>query len=182
MPEKPEFTARTERVEPAATRRNIVSLSGMSKMTGAWPWARDILLMVVMALSIGLMFNHFNPSGLNLASLSSQDFEYIDAEWVNLGLTSDQLKIVDARPLSDYANRHIPDSIPMSSDMFSLLYALHKDQLDAPRIVVYGVNPSNPYDLRVAQHLALMGHNEVVLLNNGLKGWMDMGFPTERSP
>jgi rhodanese-related sulfurtransferase len=86
---------------------------------------------------------------------------------------------IDGRHPDDYAAEHIPGAISLYSEELDKLYdqvlgSVPKDRL----IITYCSDPECTEAMKLGDALVARGHTRVVILQEGLPGWKDAGYPT----
>jgi rhodanese-related sulfurtransferase len=142
----------------------------------------DFLLIFVVTLICGILFNMANPNGIPFVrqTWSDEPFAALTPSTAKSKLGNEAVVFVDARPTGFYAQEHIAGAVNVPSDLFDLVYLMELAQLDKEKlIIVYGRTISSHYDEQVAGKLRLRGHKNVAILAGGLSGWKKKGFPLE---
>jgi len=141
---------------------------------------RDIVLVLVMGIVLGVVFNFANPSGIRIIppTWSAQPVPRISLFPAKSRIDKGQVMLVDARPAEFYQQKHIPGAVNIPPALFDFLYMMHFADTDpAQEIIVYGRNISRHYDETVAAELAKRGHEKVFILEGGLDIWEKNGYP-----
>jgi rhodanese-related sulfurtransferase len=144
-------------------------------------WFDFVLLMGVSVL-FAIVFNQANPNGIPVIPKPPSK-EAVSS--VSLPTAAEELKkgetlFVDAMPANFYDKEHIRGAINMPLPLFELVYLMtFGDEDKAKKIVVYGRTISRPYDLEVANKLALRGYKNTRFLDGGLSEWKKKGYPVE---
>ncbi|MEZ4525211.1 MAG: rhodanese-like domain-containing protein [Desulfobacterales bacterium] len=163
------------------TKEGIKSLVRKELERADKPSVRDMILILLMGLGLGLFFNLANPTGIRIIPLSWSE---TPAPSISLlpaksRIDKGQALLVDARPAEFYQQKHIPGAVNIPPALFDFLYMMHFADADPDQeIIVYGRNISRHYDSAVAAELAKRGHARVFLLEGGLELWEKNGYPT----
>ena len=141
----------------------------------------DFLVIAIISLFCGIVFNQVNPNGLKLfpKRLSDRASFMIDPGAVQTKFKDETLLFLDARPDAFFKEEHIEDAVNLPYSTFEVMYLVHKDKIDAAdRIVVYGRTISSLYDEKVAERLDSYWYKNVSILSGGLNAWKEKGYPT----
>ncbi len=163
------------------TKEGIKSLIRREMERADKPSVRDMLLVLLMGLGLGLFFNLANPTGIRIIPLSWSE---TPAPSISLlpaksRIDKGQAVLVDARPAEFYRQKHIPGAVNIPPALFDFLYMMHFADADpAQEIIVYGRNISRHYDTAVAAELSKRGHERVFILEGGLDIWEKNAYPT----
>jgi rhodanese-related sulfurtransferase len=144
--------------------------------------ALDFVLILLLAVSVGVLFNFVNPQGVPLvqesvlrplsASVSPQEARKMIEEA--------RAVLVDARPKELYDQKHIPDAVNVPLALFDIIHMMKLNNLDPEiPVIVYGRNISRRYDEELAFRLKQRDHDHVVVLSAGLSGWEAQGYPVQ---
>lgn len=88
---------------------------------------------------------------------------------------------VDARHKEDYDLEHVPGAVSLFSDDLDRLYDSALGTVPKDRtIVTYCSDPQCETAIKLADALVSRGHTRVFILLEGLPGWKDAGYPTEK--
>jgi rhodanese-related sulfurtransferase len=142
----------------------------------------DFLLILVLALLCGFIFNQTNPNGVMLFPKTSVDASITTVSPSAAFLLQEKgdALFVDAMPASLYEREHIAEAVNMPVAIFDIMYMMVLSQEEKQReIIVYGRTVSKRYDEKLANKLAVRGHKNVKLLEGGLSAWKDKGYPVE---
>lgn len=163
----------------AAKERIASALRGEVERLGRFSW-RDLILILLVSLSLGLLYNLANPGGVDVVpdALFSPGPPAISAAQAKAGIDSGRAVLIDARPAEFHQQERIESAINVPPALFDFVYAMRFADLslDTP-IIVYGRSVSLHYDRQVAEKLALRGHDAVMLLDGGLRAWREAGYP-----
>jgi len=155
----------------AAVRREAARIGRFTRL--------DLAVITAVCVTVGLLFNTFNPAGVDLvpASVLAEPAEATDVARAKRLVEEEDALLVDARPADFYRRNHIPDAVNMPSSLFDFVFAMRLAK-EAPdrRIIVYGRTISRPYDQDVARMLAERGFTNVSVLEGGLSAWEDLGY------
>jgi CRP-like cAMP-binding protein/rhodanese-related sulfurtransferase len=163
-------------------RKDEIRLEQEVKQRGpslAW---LDFIVIIVISLLCGIIFNQVNPNGITLfeKGLSGRAAFIIEPETIKKQVEKEKVLFIDARPSNFFDERHIQGAVNIPYALFEIMYMLHLDQIDAAdHIVVYGRTISSLYDEKVTRRLNLYGYKNVNILSGGLTEWVKKGYPTE---
>lgn len=166
----------------AQARERILSVIRRETSRSGRVRRMDFVLILVLSLVIGLVFNFSNPAGVPLIpdAWRRPPLETIDAEWLRLRVESESTLVVDARPAPLYRKAHIRDAVNLPRALFDFVYAMRFSNLPPDtNIVVYGRTISSHYDEDVASMLRERGFSKVMVLEDGLEAWRERGYPVE---
>ena len=158
----------------AAVRREASRIGRFTRL--------DLAIVVAVCTAVGLLFNTFNPSGVDLvpASVLAPPVESTDVARANRLTVEEDALVVDARPAEFHRRSRIAGSVNMPASLFDFVFAMRLAREDpARRIIVYGRTISRPYDQDVARMLTERGFTNVSVLEGGLPAWEDMGYEVE---
>jgi rhodanese-related sulfurtransferase len=172
--------AKIDILEKARMRIHAVLHSELTRTRTAK--ALDFILIALLSMAVGLVFNFTNPNAVPL--LPEASFEprapLIDAAQTNMLLNRGRAVLVDARPRELFSMKHIPQAINMPPALFDLLYLMKLSQLDpSVRIIVYGSTVSRRYDRAVIQRLKQRDHENIAFLAGDLAVWQAQGYAIE---
>ena len=75
---------------------------------------------------------------------------------------------------------HISGAINLPLNLFEFIYSMRLSNVDSQQtIIVYGRTFSRLYDDEVAFKLNARGHENVFILEGGLKAWRQNGYPID---
>ena len=141
----------------------------------------DFLVIAVISLFCGIVFNQANPNGIKLFpnGLTNVASFITDPEAIQSKFKDEKVLFIDARPEAFFKKEHIRDAINLPYASFEVMYMVCKSQIDAAdRIVVYGRTISSLYDEKLVQRLDSYGYKNISILTGGLKAWKKKGYPT----
>jgi rhodanese-related sulfurtransferase len=88
--------------------------------------------------------------------------------------------LVDARPKELYDQKHIQGAINVPMSLFDIMYMMKLSQIDSDSpVVVYGSHVSRRYDEELAFRLKQRDHENVRILEGGLRAWEAEGYPVQ---
>lgn len=143
----------------------------------------DFLLILVVSVVLGLLFNMASPGGISLVprALFVTPPDIIALERATSLHKSGQAVFIDARPPEFFEQGHVPGAVNIPLALFDFVYDMKLSQTDpSTPLVVYGRTFSQHYDSEVAHKLELLGHDSVFLLESGLEGWDEKSHAVER--
>lgn len=143
----------------------------------------DFVLIGLVALVIGIMFNWANPGRVPLLpeALGGAHRQLVDVVRANALLTEEDALMVDARPREFFESAHVPGAINLPPSLFDIVYMMRFASLDPERpIIVYGRTISRLYDEMVAHRLIQRDHERVLILDGGMRAWERNGYPLEK--
>lgn len=142
---------------------------------------RDMILVILMGIVLGVSFNLANPAGIRIIppSWSAPPAPAISLLPAKSRIDKGRALLVDARPAEFYQQKHIPGAVNVPPALFDFLYMMHFADADPDQeIIVYGRNISRHYDVTVAAELSKRGHERVFILEGGLDSWEKNVYPT----
>jgi rhodanese-related sulfurtransferase len=143
---------------------------------------RDVLMILLLGLGLGLLFNFANPNGIHLLpeGFRQPAPAMLDAKTAREKQLTETVLFVDARPAEFFNQGHIAAAVNLPLALFDFVYMMRFGNL-APQteIIVYGRNISRRYDEQAARRLAARGHPNVKILVGGVIAWQKLGLPME---
>jgi rhodanese-related sulfurtransferase len=93
-----------------------------------------------------------------------------------------QALFIDARPVDEYSELHIPQAVNITPEMLEngwadKMTAFAKDR----EIVVYCSQVSCDLAMRVAEKLQALGFSRVMAFEGGFRAWDEAGYPADTS-
>jgi rhodanese-related sulfurtransferase len=141
----------------------------------------DFVLVIGVSILLAITFNFSNPYGIPLIPERPEPVASISASAAMEDYRQGQTLIVDAMPNNFYRKRHIKGAVNMPVALFDIVYLMSFPEAEKDKkIVVYGNTISRPYDLEIAGKLLLRGHQDVKVLDGGLRAWEADGYPVEQ--
>jgi CRP-like cAMP-binding protein/rhodanese-related sulfurtransferase len=140
----------------------------------------DFLLILVISIVLGVIFNTTNPNGIPLFPQfpDRSSMPMVSPSAAMEEMQQGETLILDAMPTNFYQQRHIRGAVSIPLGLFDIVYLMTFPEEDKEkRIVVYGGTISKPYDLEVANKLILRGYKKVRILEGGLTAWESRGYP-----
>lgn len=140
----------------------------------------DFLLILVISIVLGVIFNTTNPNGIPLFPEfpDRSSIPTVSPSAAMEEMQQGETLILDAMPTHFYQQRHIRGAVNIPLGLFDIVYLMTFPEEDREkRIVVYGGTISKPYDLEVANKLILRGYRKVRILEGGLTAWESRGYP-----
>lgn len=134
----------------------------------------DFLIILVLSLLFGIIFNQSNPNGIPLipSFLSGDEAAYIDPSREIADTASGDTLILDARPANFFNEQHIKGAVNMPFALFDIMYLMLASRIDnARQVIVYGRTVSRRYDELVFRKLVLNGHQNIKILKGGMRAW-----------
>lgn len=141
----------------------------------------DFVVILVIGLLCGIVFNTANPNGIDLFPKGFSDTAsfLVEPETVMNEFQGDVI-FIDARPATFFNERHIKGAVNLPYALFDIMYMVLESQIDeAAHIIIYGRTISSRYDENVTHKLNLYGYQNVHILSGGLNAWRKKGYPTE---
>jgi rhodanese-related sulfurtransferase len=142
----------------------------------------DFVLILLLAVSVGVLFNFANPQGIPLVQESALRPQSTSVSPREARRLIDETKavVVDARPKELYDQRHIKGAVNVPLALFDIMHMMKLNNLDPETpVVVYGRNISRRYDEELAFRLKQRDHDHVMVLSGGLSDWEDQGYPVQ---
>ena len=138
----------------------------------------DFVLLIGTSVLLAIMFNISNPNGIPFFPDRPDSAPLVSPAAAIEDYKQGQTMIIDAMPSNFYQKKHIKGAINMPMAIFDFVYLMSFSEKDKGKeIVVYGNTVSRPYDLEIADKLALNGHRNVKILDGGLRAWEADGYP-----
>jgi len=134
----------------------------------------DFLIILVLSLVFGVIFNQSNPNGIPLIPgfLSEEEVSYIDPSRDIADTASGDILILDARPANFFNEQHIKGAVNMPFALFDIMYLMLAPRIDnARQVIVYGRTISRRYDELVFRKRVLNGHQNIKILKDGMRAW-----------
>jgi len=134
----------------------------------------DFLIILVLSLLFGIIFNQSNPNGIPLIPgfLSEEETSYIEPSREIADTASGDTLILDARPANFFNEQHIKGAVNMPFALFDIMYLMLASRIDnARQVIVYGRTISRRYDELVFRKLVLNGHQNIKILKGGMRAW-----------
>jgi CRP-like cAMP-binding protein/rhodanese-related sulfurtransferase len=142
----------------------------------------DFLIIVGLGTICALVFNASNPKGISLfpKPYLDESVSFVDPLKAFEKQKTQEVIFVDAMPSGFYEQLHIAQAVSLPLAIFDFMYDMSLSQSEKNKgIIVYGRTISKRYDEEVANKLDLRGHENVRILDGGLKAWEKGGFPVE---
>jgi len=156
------------------------------------PWIRSIrqlLVIVLAAVAIALISNHFRPSPLQLVGNWSQEARLVSPSGRQLAITLGEAKILhqsmsavfmDARPLEEFTKGHIKGAISLPwHEAEQRVMGTTADMAYDAVIITYCDGNSCNLSKDMALFLENLGFSNVRILVNGWTLWQEAGLPVE---
>jgi rhodanese-related sulfurtransferase len=143
---------------------------------------KDVLMILVVGLGLGLVFNFSNPNGIRLIPEGWRHPApaMLDVQTAREKQLTEAILFVDARPAEFFNQSRIATAVNLPAALFDFIYMMRFSNLDPQtEIIVYGRNISRHYDEQVLLRLASRGHQNIMILKGGLAAWRQRGFPVE---
>jgi rhodanese-related sulfurtransferase len=144
--------------------------------------ALDFVMILLLAVSVGVLFNFANPQGVPLVqeSVLRPPSASVSPQEARRMIDGAKAVVVDARPRELYDQKHIADSMNVPLALFDIMHMMKLNNLDPETpVIVYGRNISRRYDEELAFRLKQRDHDHVVVLSGGLSGWEAQGYPVQ---
>lgn len=142
----------------------------------------DCVLILLFALTLGMLFNFAGPQGIPLVqeSVLHSDFPTVTAAEAKKLIEDKNAVTVDARPKELYARKHIPGALSVPLSLFDIIYMMKLSKIDSQRpMIVYGRTVSRLYDVEAARLLKKRDHEDVRVLVGGTAAWEGEGYGVE---
>lgn len=165
-------------LEKAKARIKGLVLREMDRVSLA-TWM-DFVFFLAVSVAVGLLFNWANPSGVPLVPehWSRPATRSVEPARARALVDAGQAVLIDARPQEGFSHGHIAGAINLTPALFDFVYGMRLANADPHQpVIVYGRTISRVYDEEVAGLLARHGHKDVLLLEGGLGGWRNLGYP-----
>lgn len=140
----------------------------------------DFVVIIVVSLLCGILFNLSNPNGISLIpiSWSGEPVSNVALSMAMAKHKKGDTLFVDARPSAFYAQAHIEGAVNVPSALFEIMYMMELSDVDKMKdVIVYGRTISSLYDAQVARKLILRGHKSTMILKKGMSAWKKEGYP-----
>jgi rhodanese-related sulfurtransferase len=137
------------------------------------------------ALPLAYIYNLLNPNGIHPALLSvkalntTTEAKLISVELAFPEILSNELIPVDVRSKEEFDIDHLPTaiSLPYQDFIRSPDIALQLDR-NMP-YVLYCFDPDCFEAKTILQYLQSNGYQNIAILQEGMSGWLEYGFPVE---
>lgn len=142
----------------------------------------DCGIILAAAMLVGFLFNLASPNGVPLVPehLLHPPAQSITIQQARELQQNEGALIVDARPQTFFEQQRISGALNLTPGLFDMVYLMHFTQVPLSRpIIVYGGNISRRWDEDVAARLAAREHERVLVLKDGLSGWVAHGYTVE---
>jgi len=142
----------------------------------------DFLVIFILSLLCGIVFNHSNPNGLTLIPrLPAEDTAaYVTPSQAEARHAEADTLFLDARPSILYEQMHIEGAVNIPSAIFDIMHMVELGKIAKEQtIIVYGRTFSSHYDEQVARKLSLRGYENTMILKDGLSAWRKEGYPVK---
>lgn len=164
----------------------------MAKSIPYHPWLRSIRqlsLIVLAAVAVALVSNHFRSSPLPLVGDWSQDARLISPSGRQLVISLDEAKglhqfrgavFMDARPLEEFTQGHIQGAISLPwHEAEQRVMDVTADLANDTVIITYCDGDTCNLSKDLALFLENLGFSKVRILVNGWTLWQNAGLPVE---
>jgi rhodanese-related sulfurtransferase len=162
----------------------------MSKNIHYLPWIRSIRqlsVIVLAAVAVALISNHFRSQSLPLVGDWSQDARLISPAGRQMAISLDEAKnlyqsrsavFLDARPLEEYTQGHIQGAISIPwHDAEQRVMDVTADLASDAVIITYCDGDTCDLSTDLALFLENLGFSNVRVLVNGWTQWRNAGLP-----
>jgi len=143
----------------------------------------DYFLVLSVSIILATIFNYSNPNGIPLFP-GFPNRNAVSAIGPAAAFEEFQRRetlFLDARPANFYQERHIKGAVNIPLTLFDIVYLMTFAKEDKEKkIIVYGGTISKLYDLELADKLLLRGYEQVRILEGGLSGWEEKGYPVSQ--
>jgi len=164
----------------------------MTRDARYYPWIRSIrqlLVIVLAAVAIALVSNHFRPSPMQLVGNWSQEARLVSPSGRQLAISLGEAKVLhqsrgavfmDARPLEEFTKGHIQGAISLPwHEAEQRVMDTTSDMANDALIITYCDGDSCNLSKDLALFLENLGFSKVLVLVNGWTLWQDAGLPIE---
>ena len=143
------------------------------------------LLVMFLTLPLAYIYNLLNPNGIHPALLTVDglhtptEAKFISVELAFPEILSNELIPVDVRTKEEFDIDHLPSaiSLPYQDFIRSPEIALQLDR-NMP-YVLYCFDPDCYEAKTILQYLQSNGYENIAILQEGMSGWLEYGFPVE---
>lgn len=142
----------------------------------------DCGIILAAAMLVGFLFNLASPNGVPLVPehLLRPPAQSVSVQQARELQQNEGALIVDARPQAFFEQQRISGALNLTPGLFDMVYLMHFTQVPLSRpIIVYGGNISRRWDEDVAARLGAREHERVLVLKDGLSGWVAHGYTVE---
>ena len=164
----------------------------MTRDARYYPWIRSIrqlLVIVLAAVAIALVSNHFRPSPMQLVGNWSQEARLVSPSGRQLAISLGEAKVLhqsrgavfmDARPLEEFTKGHIQGAISLPwHEAEQRVMDATADMANDVLVITYCDGDSCNLSKDLALFLENLGFSKVLVLVNGWTLWQDAGLPIE---
>jgi len=168
----------------------------MTRDTQYHPWIqsiRQLLVIVLAAVAIALISNHFRSSPLQLVGNWSQEARLVSPSGRQLAISLGEAKVLhqskgaikgaiflDARPLEEFTKGHIQGAISLPwHEAEQRVMDATADMANDALIITYCDGDSCNLSKDLALFLENLGFSKVLVLVNGWTLWLAAGLPIE---
>jgi rhodanese-related sulfurtransferase len=145
-----------------------------------------VLIILILSSVSGLVYNYFNPAGLEIISLSDEpevqpgEIKFyqpvrVDTEDANL-LFENSVQFIDVRSPSEFTQGHIPNSINIPHNYIDDLEHILSDFSKDTPFVLYGNSNSDIPDI-VAREMLHNDYNKIYIYPDGYDEWIRNNHP-----
>lgn len=142
----------------------------------------DCGIILTAAMLVAFLFNLASPNGVPLVPehLLRPPAQSVSVQQARELQQNEGALIVDARPQAFFEQQRISGALNLTPGLFDMVYLMHFTQVPLSRpIIVYGGNISRRWDEDVAARLGAREHERVLVLKDGLSGWVAHGYTVE---
>ena len=142
----------------------------------------DCGIILAAAMLVAFLFNLASPNGVPLVPehLLRPPAQSVSVQQARELQQNEGALIVDARPQAFFEQERISGALNLTPGLFDMVYLMHFTQVPLSQpIIVYGGNISRRWDEDVAARLAAREHERVLVLKDGLSGWVAHGYTVE---
>jgi rhodanese-related sulfurtransferase len=151
-----------------------------------WILVRAVLILVCASI-IGLGVNLINPKSLPWKYTPPKELDVrgvkvplIDEKTAYMLFGSEGTVFVDTRKREDYAERHVQGAVFLTpeekEEQFSAVQPLLPEEA---RLILYCYGPECEMAEQVADFLAQLGYNNMMIMSAGFHAWEEAGYPVE---
>ena len=154
----------------------------------------QVCTIVILSIAIGLVFNRFQDSPLQVFKAFNPDqvqdaaedlsafFNEIDAETVTGMMDADMAVLLDARTRENYNNGHLPKAISLPISDFNQAYNEVSPLLNTDKaIIIYCIGVHCIDSSLLAKELYQKGFREIFVYKGGIEDWTAQNLPIEHA-
>jgi len=146
-------------------------------------WPFKILIILLLSLTSGFLYNLFSNNGINLlyTPLEVKPGSHLKAEETYRLLREGQTLLIDSRYKKEFDISHIPGSINIPSnlprdELMTVLESVSREDI----IIVYCSSESCQSARRLAGLMTYLGYKQVHVYLAGFEDWLKKKYPIEK--